>query len=860
MKKDVAIVFGITKNYTFALANVLIGMKKHCKKFWNDIIVYHDGISEADKQALSKIVSCTFIDFVPRISTENVNDLEATKKYSLLALSKFECFDLLTQYHKIIWHDVDILVQKDFSDLLLYGDKSGYAATQSESFRMEQNFYGSIDGYEMLRLLYNSGILVLSDKLIGFESFRNYCYNTFNHYAERLRYNDQAVLNLMIQDFNIDVELIDIDKFCCHPTKLNYQKASIIHAYGGDKFWNSTRLKRQFPEWGENNKLWEQEKWQGFLSSPKCPLVSVLMTVYERTDYLSDSVSSILNQDYTNFEFIIVVEKSQFQKAIVRELQQFYDQRIKVICNDKKLGFAESLNVGIRSAAGNYIARMDDDDISLPERLYKEVAYMEGHPEISVVGGWIKFFGQYAHEEHRPENTEELKVWSIKESPLFHPTVMIRTEILKQHSFFYDSQWFTEDYDLWLRMMEKVKIANIPEVVLLYRASGQNATARRAERVMQSHLDLMRRTMSRSLNLEFTRDEMHLLRQPSIIHECYNSDEMQKLRDSVLYRIYEANREKQVFDQSLLEQYLGEVKYDFKTEAKLRLKKYPKIYQYLRKFYRWVFRKDTTIPHEYSLLTRIKMRILPPSSKSFHKKMDEAQSLLEQQQAMISQVAEQNRVLQFKIDWMDKVLRRMFQENQAGFWGLYQKLPEGTLRNELSRKEQYSDYISALYILRELGDRMRFKTIHSLDKHNVNWLAAAENLHLFDQAGAWAHTNGVNNQDDCGYELAIGSHSVTEDVSVDYICEASPIILYYLAQSENDNQSWKQMLPLALERCKNAFREKGYVYFDLRSKVRENWEISEQYAQSVSLFVQENLWDEVSGLLTEGILGEYEII
>ena len=128
-KKELAIVFGITSDYDFALANVLIGIKKHFNyKNEYDIIVYHDGLNEEIKETLNKIMPCTFFKFKSRVNEKLLSE-ENLKLYSNMCLARFECFDLLKKYRKVIWHDVDILIQDDFSELLKLGEKSGLAMT-----------------------------------------------------------------------------------------------------------------------------------------------------------------------------------------------------------------------------------------------------------------------------------------------------------------------------------------------------------------------------------------------------------------------------------------------------------------------------------------------------------------------------------------------------------------------------------------------------------------------------------------------------------------------------------------------------------------------------------------------------------
>ena len=120
--------------------------------------------------------------------------------------------------------------------------------------------------------------------------------------------------------------------------------------------------------------------------------ISVVMSTYRTEDYkyksfFNDSVESILNQTYTDFEFIIVIEFGCCI-SIIQAAKQYAqnDKRIKLIFNKQRLRLAESLNVGMRNAAGKYIARMDDDDIAMADRFAKQVAYMDAHPEIGICG------------------------------------------------------------------------------------------------------------------------------------------------------------------------------------------------------------------------------------------------------------------------------------------------------------------------------------------------------------------------------------------------------------------------------------------------------------------------------------------
>ena len=583
MKKKLAIVFGITKDYSFALGNVLIGMKKHCKIFWDDIIVFHDGLCEKDRTNLSLIYPCIFKTYDVSNMPLKVNQ-DSLKAYSYLALARFECFDMLNEYEYVIWHDVDILVQKDFSELIHVADNSGFALTCNPQFYTEQNFIGIVQGYDLLRPIYNSGLMVLKDNLQDYNLLRRYCYEKFEQYSDKIRYLDQAVLNLMIQDFSINVGYIDLNKFCCHPSELNYKEATIVHAYGKDKFWNSSALKIQFPEWVSNDCEWnristgkiENNEIIFCDSFPNNPKISVVMSIYERSDYMYEAIESILSQTFSDFELIIVIEKSNSQKEICDKIEKKYpDKRIKLICNEEKLGFAKSLNVGIEAAKGEYIARMDDDDISLPERFQKQVAFLDNNKNIDILGSYIKMFMNCNDECTVPTEYEELRVRALNETPIYHPTVMMRKQSLDQNNLRYSSEYMTEDFDLWCRAIKILKFANIPEVLLLYRASGQNATATKADKVLKSHIDIVKRNFKENLNIELTHDEVILLERPDILNNCYNMLQFAQMRDELLERIIKTNRKEKVYDCKIFERRFVTYNPGFTMRMTRRLQKYP---------------------------------------------------------------------------------------------------------------------------------------------------------------------------------------------------------------------------------------------------------------------------------------------
>lgn len=546
MKKKLAMVFGITKDLDFALANVLFSMKENGNMPKDlDIYVYHDGLSLEKKEMLNSIIPCNFIKYKNNLDSKNL-DPDCLNLYSNMCLSRFECFNMLNKYKKVIWNDIDILIQHDISGLLKYGDKSGLAMTYSDiNFLTEANFNNLIEEYNMCLPLLNSGIIVFSDALNGYEEMTQWCYDQVQKYNKKLKYLDQGILNLLVQEFNIQVEPIDIQKYCCHPLRNNVKNASIVHSYGYDKFWNSEYLKQKFPQWDEFNKKWDElakDYRKKNLKQDSDPEISVVMSVYKRYTYLKESIESILNQTFQNFELIIVVEKSEKQEEINQFIKKIKDKRIIIINNKEKLGFAESLNIGIKNSKGKYIARMDDDDISLPERLEKQYIFLESNPSIDILGTAVKQF-MNKNDIYYPEtDPEKIKAFTLINNQMFHPTIMMRKEIIKKYSLYYDPNYKTEDAELWSRAVKWVKMSNLKEVLLYYRICEENETYNFAFEVLDSDIKIIGKQLEQNLGMRLNKKELYLLSGRVSKYAPIHNKDLLKQKQKIAKRVYKVNK------------------------------------------------------------------------------------------------------------------------------------------------------------------------------------------------------------------------------------------------------------------------------------------------------------------------------
>src|SRR5437899_2426865 len=204
------------------------------------------------------------------------------------------------------------------------------------------------------------------------------------------------------------------------------------------------------------------------------PRVSFLMAVYDGEKYLEEAIRSVLNQTFHDFEFIVINDGSTDGTAEIIERYRRADDRIRAY-EQRHHGLVATLNRGLELAQGEYVARMDADDVSFPERLATQVAFMSAHPEVGICGTWVETMGVPSGNVQRyPTDDATIRSWLLFESVLAHPSVVMRRELLAKAGLYYDVACIhAEDYDLWVRAARHTALANIPEVLLRYRMHPQ---------------------------------------------------------------------------------------------------------------------------------------------------------------------------------------------------------------------------------------------------------------------------------------------------------------------------------------------------------------------------------------------------
>ena len=230
------------------------------------------------------------------------------------------------------------------------------------------------------------------------------------------------------------------------------------------------------------------------------PKISVIMSVYnEPLEWVAFSIDSILIQTFSDFEFIIV-DDNPANINLLNFLHDYEvkDKRIKIIVNENNIGLTKSLNVALSHAQGEFIARMDADDISSKYRFQKQIQFLNEHPYVDICGSWAKKIGNIRFFDQKsfklPLTHEEIVVGFVFSSQIVHPSVLARSNVLKM--FTYDENLIkAQDYDLWVRMIIAGKIfANIPDKLLYYRVTAKSQSSKYTD-LQESTADKSRRKL-----------------------------------------------------------------------------------------------------------------------------------------------------------------------------------------------------------------------------------------------------------------------------------------------------------------------------------------------------------------------------
>lgn len=256
--------------------------------------------------------------------------------------------------------------------------------------------------------------------------------------------------------------------------------------------------------------------------TPRTPRVSVLMSAYNSEKYIAAAIESILTQTFTDFEFVIINDGSTDRTPEIVAEYAARDKRIKFIDNKKNAGLIAALNQGLEFCHGEYIARMDSDDISLPTRFAKQVKYMNQHPECGVCGAWIKKFGRgvKSDEFFKYQSRMKLLDFLIYGCQVAQPCTMIRKSILDKYNIKYNPDYkYSEDYAFWVQVCKHAEIHNLQEVLLNYRWHDGNVSVTHKKTQLECAERIRKSILSELLSNDA--DIEKLLRMTREVHERF---------------------------------------------------------------------------------------------------------------------------------------------------------------------------------------------------------------------------------------------------------------------------------------------------------------------------------------------------
>ena len=219
------------------------------------------------------------------------------------------------------------------------------------------------------------------------------------------------------------------------------------------------------------------------MKSKQTPTVSVLMPIYKtKPTYLKATIQSILNQTFKDFEFLILDDcPSDTREDVVKS---FKDERIIYTKNKENLGITPSRNKLVQMAKGQYLAVMDHDDISLPERFEKQVAFLQKHPRVGVVGCQYQMVPN-GRQSRLPITDTDIKTGLMQDCMILHPSSMIRACVLKKDP--YKAEFSpSEDYALWCDLIDKTDFYNIPEILFHYHLHEANTSKTQSQKMQNT--------------------------------------------------------------------------------------------------------------------------------------------------------------------------------------------------------------------------------------------------------------------------------------------------------------------------------------------------------------------------------------
>jgi lipopolysaccharide biosynthesis glycosyltransferase len=250
-KKNNAVVFGLTADHIFAVACVMMDLRRLCPGLVDEVVIIHDGIREKDRKILGAILPTRFIQYTFPLKSRRVLDARAVRQFTKMVFTKFECLRLLDDYRNVMWMDYDMVIKEGIAEL--YSPSAAGIKMMPGGLPVRGQLHESIGEYDMDAEGICACIFVFQDNLKNYKEMHQFCYAKLEKYVYVLYMPEQAIFDFMIQEYRLKPDPIDVKVYSPHPTDpAHAEHAKIIHAYGQPKFWNGL----QNDQWNSNYKTW----------------------------------------------------------------------------------------------------------------------------------------------------------------------------------------------------------------------------------------------------------------------------------------------------------------------------------------------------------------------------------------------------------------------------------------------------------------------------------------------------------------------------------------------------------------------------------------------------------------------------
>ncbi|MDT0631199.1 glycosyltransferase [Rubrivirga sp. S365] len=247
------------------------------------------------------------------------------------------------------------------------------------------------------------------------------------------------------------------------------------------------------------------------LEEQAVPRVSVLMAVYNGEQYLAEALDSVLAQTLSDIEIVVVDDASTDGTAAILADYAARDGRLVVLRNEENRKLAASLNRGLAACRAPLVARADADDVNMPDRLEKQVAFLERHPEVGVLGSGFHRIGpggEYLYSKGYAEDHETIRARQLFSGSLLHPSVVFRADVVRGVGGYDESYWTAQDTDLWARLHDRTRFANLPDTLVHYRTHGTSVVRTRGKAGLRLSLRVSQPLLEDRLERTLTDEEV----------------------------------------------------------------------------------------------------------------------------------------------------------------------------------------------------------------------------------------------------------------------------------------------------------------------------------------------------------------